>query len=95
MWGAKQMVSEAELEIIHYNTVLLSRVYKQKRAAGDQSAMDLIAGMSPVAWQHVNLFGAFDFGQTGAVDMDTLAAYYEDPAYWARIQQATPSSDQS
>lgn len=74
--------------IIHYNTALLSRVYEQKRAAGDQSAMDLIAGMSPVAWQHVNMFGAFDFGQTGAVDMDTLAAYYEDPAYWARIQQA-------
>ena len=36
--------------IIHYNTALLSRVYEQKRAAGHQAAMELIAAMSLVAW---------------------------------------------
>lgn len=48
--------------IIHYNTALLSRVYERKRAAGDQAATELITSMSPVAWQHVNLFGSFEFG---------------------------------
>nr|WP_248295551.1 transposase [Paraburkholderia sp. UYCP14C] len=72
--------------IIHYNTALLSRVYEQKRATGDDAAMALIAGMSPVAWQHINLFGAFEFTPGGAtVDIETLASYYADPAWWNRI----------
>ncbi|MGF6766250.1 TnpA family transposase [Paraburkholderia sp. GAS33] len=72
--------------IIHYNTALLSRVYEQKRAAGDHDAMALIAGMSPVAWQHINLFGSFEFSPADAsVDIDALAAHYADPAWWNRI----------
>ncbi|MBV6744645.1 hypothetical protein [Xanthomonas vasicola] len=50
--------------------------------------MELIGSISPVAWQRVNLVGAFEFSQTGiTVDIDALAAYYDDPAYWARILQ--------
>lgn len=38
--------------------------------------MELIGSISPVAWQHVNLFGAFEFSQTDiTVDIDALAAY--------------------
>ena len=81
--------------IIHYNTTLLSRVHEQKRTAADTAAMELIAGISPVAWQHVNLFGAFEFSQAGiTVDIDALAAYYNDPAYWARILQAAAEPDE-
>ena len=47
--------------VIYYNTALLSRVYEQKQAVNDQTAMDAIQGMSPVAWQHVNLIGKFEF----------------------------------
>jgi hypothetical protein len=68
--------------IIQYKTALLSRVYEQKRA---------IAGKSPVAWRHVNLFmfGAMDFGAaTTPVDIDALASYYADPYYWARMLKA-------
>ncbi|WP_233860275.1 Tn3 family transposase [Paraburkholderia sp. HD33-4] len=62
--------------IIHYNTALLSRVHEQKRAAGDKDAMAFLAGMSPVAWRHVNLFGAMDFGAASApVDIDALGSY--------------------
>ncbi|KDP86637.1 transposase [Cupriavidus sp. SK-3] len=75
--------------IIHYNVALLSRVYEQKRAAGDHDAMELIRGLSPVAWQHVNLFGSFEFSPANSpVDIDALAAYYADPAYWGKIQRA-------
>lgn len=39
----------------------MSRVYEQKQAAGDQGAQAIIKGISPVAWQHVNLLGSFEF----------------------------------
>lgn len=78
--------------IIHYNTALLSRVYEQKRTVGDHAAMALIAGMSPVAWQHINLFGAFEFTPDGApVDIEALAAHYADPAWWSRIARPDQS----
>lgn len=71
-------------------------MYEQKRAAGDHTAMTLIAGMSPVAWQHINLFGSFEFTPGGAsLDIDALAACYDDPAWWSRIAcsgQATPQT---
>ena len=70
--------------IIYYNTVLLSRVYEQKRAAGDEAAQIFIKDVSPVAWQNVNLFGSFEFNQsTSKVDIDALVASYADPAYWS------------
>jgi hypothetical protein len=34
--------------MIYYNTALLSRVYEQKRAAGDRAAMAAMAGISPI-----------------------------------------------
>ena len=80
--------------IIHYNTALLSRVHEQKRAAGDEAAMAFIAGMSPVAWRHINLFGAMDFGAaTTPVDIDALASYYADPEYWTRLLQAATKDE--
>ncbi len=61
--------------IIHYNTALFSRVHEQKRPAGDKAATALIAGMSPVAWRHVNLFCAMDFGAaTAPVHIDARAS---------------------
>jgi len=54
---------------------LLSRVYVQKQGTGDQAAMNIIKGVSPVAWQHVNLFGTIEFSQTPlSIDLDALAA---------------------
>ncbi len=53
--------------------------------AGDQQAMDIIKGMSPVAWQHVNLFGSIEFSQApSCVNLEALAARYADPDYWNR-----------
>lgn len=35
--------------------------------------------MSPVAWQHINLFGKFEFSEkTPVIDIDALAALYAD-----------------
>ncbi len=76
--------------IVHYNTALLLRVYEQKRAAGDHEAMTMIAGMSPVAWQHINLFGSFELSPAdSSVDIEALAAFYAGPNWWSRILRET------
>jgi TnpA family transposase len=76
--------------VIYYNTALLSRVHEQKMASGDLEAAKLVAKVSPVAWQHVNLFGSFEFTDgESAIDLDVLAAQYGDPEFW---QSATRES---
>jgi hypothetical protein len=47
-----QLIANA---VIYYNTLLLSRVYAQKQAAGDHAAADIVKDISPNAWQHVHL----------------------------------------
>jgi len=50
--------------------------------------MDIIQGISPVAWQHVNLFGAFEFSPAmSKVDIDAMVARYADPTYWNQALQ--------
>jgi hypothetical protein len=66
-----------------YNTILLSRVYEQKQAASDEEAVAVMKGVSPVAWQHVNLIGKFEFTPaTSKVNIEALAARYDDPSCW-------------
>jgi TnpA family transposase len=71
--------------VIYYNTALLSRIYARKQAAGDLEALEILRHISPVAWQHINLFGRFEFTQTGSrVDLDALAERFNDPDFWSR-----------
>ncbi len=77
--------------IIYYNTLLLSHVHEQKQAAGDQEAMAMIKGISPVAWQHVNLIGKFEFSTAESkVDIDALVVSYADPAFWNKVLRNEP-----
>jgi TnpA family transposase len=74
--------------IIYYNTALLSRVYEQKQAVHDQAAMEVIQGMSPVAWQHINLIGQFEFSAADSkVDIAALVERYADPDCWNKSLQ--------
>lgn len=69
--------------VIYYNTLVLSRVYEQKLRTGDEEAIEIMRRISPIAWQHINLFGTFEFTPSGSkLDIDALAALYVDPAYW-------------
>ena len=80
--------------IIYYNTLLLSRVYEQKLAAGDQDAIAVLKGVSPVAWQHVNLIGKIEFSTSASkVDIDALAASYGDPALWNKVLRKEPGEN--
>jgi hypothetical protein len=69
--------------MIYNDTALLSRVHEQKMAGGDLEAAKFVANISPVAWQHVNIFGSFEFTDgESAIDLDVLAAQYGDPEFW-------------
>ena len=68
--------------IICYDTLLLSRVYEHKLAANDQNAIEILKGISPVAWRNVNLIGNFDFTTgTSPVDIEALAERFENPIF--------------
>jgi TnpA family transposase len=72
--------------IIFYNTVLLSKVYEQKAADDDLEAMNVIAGISPIAWRHINLFGSFEFSPApSSIDINALASRYADPVLWSKV----------
>ena len=80
--------------IIYCNTLLLSRVYEQKLTAGDQEAIRILKGTSPVAWRNVNLIGNFDFTTgTSLVDIEALAARYENKDFWRRSMQEGDEDD--
>ncbi len=74
--------------IIYYNTLLLSRVHEQKTAAGDFEAIKILKSTSPVAWRNINLIGNFDFTtEPSPVDMEALAAFYQNEDFWLRSLQ--------
>jgi hypothetical protein len=49
--------------IIYYNATLLSNLYKTSKNKDQQVYCDLIKRLSPVAWQHINLIGKYEFCQ--------------------------------
>jgi TnpA family transposase len=59
--------------IIFYNTTMLSRALAYKEATGDTAGATLLMQVSPVAWQHINFYGRYEF-TTGPdpIDMDAM-----------------------
>ena len=47
--------------IIYYNASILSRLLTSKEAAGDTAGVELLTQLSPVAWQHINFYGRYEF----------------------------------
>jgi TnpA family transposase len=47
--------------IIYYNMVLLSQLAAHKERAGDVQGAALLVHVSPVAWQHINFYGRYEF----------------------------------
>ncbi len=48
--------------IIYYNSALLSVLIERFKKSNDQDMVDMIAGLSPVAWTHILLAGHYTFG---------------------------------
>ncbi len=49
--------------IIYYNASLLSSLYNICKERKQKAYCDLIKRLSPVAWQHINLVGKYEFRQ--------------------------------
>jgi hypothetical protein len=47
--------------IIYYNATLLSKLYEASKNNEQQAFCDMIKRLSPVAWQHINLVGKYEF----------------------------------
>jgi hypothetical protein len=80
--------------IIYYNTLILSRVYERKSAAGDLEAIKILQGISPVAWRNVHLIGNFDFTDgSSVVDIEALADHYQNEDFWRRSMTETEEDE--
>jgi TnpA family transposase len=61
--------------IIYYNMTILSRVLAHKEATGDLTSAALLTQVSPVAWQHINLYGRYEFAKGPApINLETIVA---------------------
>ena len=47
--------------IIYYNATILSHLLAHKERLGDATGAALLTQVSPVAWQHINLYGRYEF----------------------------------
>ena len=57
--------------IIYYNANILSNMLAYREANGKDS--DVLKHISPVAWQHINLYGRYNFNTSSeSINMDAI-----------------------
>jgi hypothetical protein len=57
--------------IIYYNASILSNMLAYREKNGQEA--DVMKQISPVAWQHINLYGRYEFNkQQESVDMEAI-----------------------
>jgi TnpA family transposase len=57
--------------IIYYNASILSNMLAYREVSGKDS--DVLKHISPVAWQHINLYGRYEFNtKSKSIDMDAI-----------------------
>jgi TnpA family transposase len=49
--------------IIYYNASILSNLLEYNEKNGDDQDMALLKQVSPIAWQHINLYGRYEFNK--------------------------------
>jgi hypothetical protein len=79
--------------VIYYNAAISSRVLEQKQAGGDDETVEILKAISPIAWQHVNLFGRFEFNKRGKVDLAALVKIFAEPECCSRITKQNIQKD--
>lgn len=59
--------------IIYYNAAILSNLLDYKERIGDREGIKLLKQVSPIAWQHINLHGRYEFNnQPKPIDMNAI-----------------------
>lgn len=65
--------------IIHYNATILSTLLERKEKNRDTQAVALLTQISPVAWQHLNLQGRYEFSKPPAdINLDAIIQKLDD-----------------
>jgi len=49
--------------IIYYNASILSNMLAYRESNGNGQGADMLKQVSPVAWQHINLYGRYEFNK--------------------------------
>jgi TnpA family transposase len=59
--------------ILYYNAKILSSVLDHREQLGDVQGVDDLRRISPVAWQHINLYGRYEFRKfSDLIDLDAI-----------------------
>lgn len=59
--------------IIYYNALILSNLLEHKEKIGDLEGAARLAQVSPVAWQHINLYGRYEFNhEPEIIDINSI-----------------------
>jgi TnpA family transposase len=59
--------------IIYYNAFILSDLLTHSDSCGDTARVSLLSHVSPVAWQHINFYGRYEFSrQSETIDMAAI-----------------------
>jgi hypothetical protein len=59
--------------ILYYNARILSSVLDHREQLGDVQAVEVLRQISPVAWQHINLYGRYEFQKfSDSIDLDAI-----------------------
>jgi hypothetical protein len=59
--------------MIFYNATILSNLLLHKKSGGDHQGAALLSQVSPVAWQHINLHGRYQFNhQPESIDLHAI-----------------------
>ena len=71
LWGeCRRLLTNA---ILYYNATLLSSLLTYKETHADTEGVALLARVSPVAWQHSNWYGRYEFRkQLAPITMATI-----------------------
>jgi len=59
IWGeCSRLITNA---ILYYNATILSNLLTHRENTGDSEGAAQLHNLSPAAWQHINLFGRYEF----------------------------------
>lgn len=59
--------------ILFYNAYILSRLFEKKKELHCYEQSNFITNISPLAWQHINLYGKYEFyGERHNIDMEEM-----------------------
>lgn len=100
MYSTAEKRKDKRLEVDRYE-FLVYRLLRNALEAGNvyvrdsKEAIKILKGISPVAWRNINLTGNFDFTtDTSPVDIEALAARYENPDFWRQSMQEKDDPEQ-